>query len=240
MLLKELAFNIKHIAEGGQGDSDDSVLSIRQIEFWIHQYRAIGVKQATDYGKDIDASYWQDLGVVPLSDIDKSDSNCPDVPFGCEIKKIKLPKLVDFPNYRGLWVGLIDKQTPFVIDDSNNHIFKRASRFGQLFNRAYMIGDTLYVVVKKGHESLEYINVRGVFEDPHKVNKYPVEGCDPVLCNFDLEEYPMAMSLNDFVTKNILSTELNMTSQTINDILNNAKEDGNQIGLQVDSQKRYR
>ena len=51
--LNELAYNIRNIARSGQGNSDDDRLTIAQIKFWIGYYRAEGVLQTTNYGKDI-------------------------------------------------------------------------------------------------------------------------------------------------------------------------------------------
>lgn len=232
MKLNELAYNIKHLAHGGQGDSDDHKLNIRQIKFWINQYRASGIPQFTDFGKNISHNFFQDMGVVPLLDVDKSDSNCPVIPWKCEIKKVVLPKLVHLPEHRNLWIGLIDKQTPIIPDDSNTHFFTVQSRFGGQFHRAYLIGNTLYVTVKEGYEAMEYINIRGVFENPEEVMNYSAAGCTPTVCNLDKEEYPMDSGLYEYVTKSILTTELNMSLQTVNDILNNNQFDGSKIGLQ--------
>jgi len=226
MTLNELAYNIRNIAYKGQGDSDDTKLNIRQIKFWINQHRASAIFQATDWGKDLPPTYFQDLGVVPLSDVDKSDSSCPSVPWGCEIKKVELPQLIQFPQYRGLWVGLIDKQTPLQIDNPDTHFFTSQTRFGQNFTRVYMIKNTLYVVTKNGFEDMEYINVRGVFENPEEVMQWSTPGCEPVVCNLDDEPYPMDASMYEIILRKILSTELNMTLQTVNDVINNNQFDG--------------
>ncbi len=55
MTLSELSYNIKNLAAGGQGNNDDSTLKIKQIEFWIRAYRAKGVLNITEYGKNIDS-----------------------------------------------------------------------------------------------------------------------------------------------------------------------------------------
>ena len=51
--LDQYAYNIRNIARGGQGDSDDERLNIKMIKFWINGYRASGMFEATDWGKDI-------------------------------------------------------------------------------------------------------------------------------------------------------------------------------------------
>ena len=131
--LDEYAYNIRNIARGGQGDSDDDRLNIKQIKFWINGYRAAGIFAITDFGKDIDPQLVQDLGVIPLMEVDKADSECPDVDWGCTVMKVVLPKLLDFPNLRALsYVGKVDKQTPFIVNYPDTVAFKKATRFGHL------------------------------------------------------------------------------------------------------------
>jgi len=229
--LDHYAFNIRNLARAGQGNSDDDLLSIRQIRFWINGYRASGIFQITDYGKDIDPQLLQDLGVVPLEEVDASDSSCPNVPWGCTVKKVVIPKLIDFPDLRALdYVGLINKQTEFIVNYANVASYKQETRFGKLSSRVYLIGNTLYFLLSKAHEDLEYINIRGVFEQPEKVSGYATEGCQPICYNPATDEYPMPARLYEYVLTSILRNELNWSTQAINDELNNARQDNAKIG----------
>jgi hypothetical protein len=222
--LNELAYNIINVARNFQGNSDDDRLSLRQVKFWIRNYRAKGIFDITEYGKEIDPQLVQDLGTLKLSKVDKTDTFCPPIEWGCKILKVEIPKIVDLPHNRGLvFVGLIDKQTPFVIDFADVSIFKRATKFGSTFHRCYFINNTLYVVTKEGNDRLKYINVRGVFENPEDVNYYDSEG-NPRKYNSEKDEYPMPIRLNEFVTRSILQTELNIGLQTINDEQNDARD----------------
>ncbi len=239
MTLSELSYNIKNLAKGGQGNSDDDSLNIRQIEFWIRAYRAKGILEFTNYGKNIDSSLIQDLGCIPLVEVDMSDPaildpECPVCPeWGCTIKKFEMPKLVDFPNNRAIaFVGKIDKRTPFIIDSADVTIFKESTQFGKNLNRVYPVGQTFYVRLYGNDRDIEYINARGVYEDPSTVFKWATAGCAPVCYNPLKDEYPMPLSMYDFVTTNIMQKELNVTMQTKEDEMNNAKdEDGLEPGL---------
>lgn len=222
--LNELAYNIINIARNFQGNSDDDRLNIRQVKFWIRNYRAKGIFDITEYGKQIDPQLVQDLGIVKLSRVDKADSSCPPIEWGCKILKVEIPKIVDLPHNRGLvFVGLIDKQTPFVIDFSDVSIFKRATRFGNTFNRCYFINNTLYVVTKEDGQELRYINIRAVFENPEDVTYYNTDGSARKY-NPEKDEYPMPLRLNDFVTTSIMQKELNLGLQTNNDEQNDARD----------------
>ncbi len=235
MTLSELSYNIKNLAKGGQGNSDDDSLNIRQVEFWIRAYRAKGILDLTNYGKHIDSSLVQDLGCIPLVEVDMSDPksqdsiDCPVCPeWGCTIKKFEMPKLVDFPNNRAItFVGKIDKRTPFIIDSADVTMFKEHTAFGKNLNRVYPVGQTFYVRLYGDDMNLEYINARGVYEDPATVFSWVTPGCAPECYNPLTDEYPMPLSMYDYVTSSILQKELNITMQTQEDIMNNAKdEDG--------------
>ena len=229
--LDEYAYNIRNIARGGQGDSDDDRLNIKQVKFWINGYRASGIFDITDYGKDIDPQLVQDLGVIPLVEVDKADSECPDVEWGCTVKKVVLPRLVDFPELRALsYVGKIDKQSPFIVNYPDVANYKAATRFGKLSNRVFLIGQNLYFVLVGDDVDMEYANIRGVFEQPEKIETYSTEGCEPVCYDPSIDQYPMPQRLYEYTLRRILQNELNWTSQAVNDELNNARLDNAKIG----------
>lgn len=229
--LDHYAYNIRNIARGGQGNSDDDRLNIRQIKFWINGYRAKGMFEVTEFGKQIDPQLIQDLGVVPLEEVDKADSNCPDVEWGCKIKKVKIPKLIDFPDLRALsYVGMINKQSPFVVNHPDTVQYKSATRFGNLVNRVTLIHDTLYFTLKSDNVDLEYVNIRGVFENPEEVIGYSSEDCEPTCYDSSKDPYPMPARLYEYVLVSILRNELNWSSQAVNDELNNARQDNAKIG----------
>lgn len=231
MTINHYAYNIRNIARGGQGNSDDDKLNIKQVKFWINSYRASGIFEATDWGKEIDSQLIQDLGVVPLEEVDAADSSCPDVQWGCVVKKVTIPKLIDFPELRALdFVGLINKQQEFIVNYPNVASYKKETRFGYLSSRVYLIGNVLYFILSKQHADLEFVNIRGVFEQPEKVNFYSTKGCEPKCFDDATTEYPMPARLYKYVLENILRNELNWSAQAVNDELNNARQDNAKIG----------
>lgn len=224
--LDHYAYNIRNIARGGQGNSDDESLNIKQIKFWINSYRASGLFQTTDFGKEIDSSLLQDLGIVPLEDVDAADSDCPDIKWGCIIKKVVIPKLIDFPNLRALdYVGLINKQKEFLVNYPSVASYKNETRFGKLQSRVYLIGTTLYFLLSKADEDIEYVNIRGVFENPEDVFFYQAKGCEQKCYDPSKDDYPIPSRLYEFILTSILRNELNWNAQAIDDELNNAKDD---------------
>ena len=229
--LDKLAYNIRNIARNGQGNSDDDRLTISQIKFWISYYRAEGVLQTTNYGKDIHPQMVQDLGIVPLVEVDATDSDCPTVQWGCTIKKVVVPKFVDFPKDRAIvFVGKIDKREPFILGNADTDYFKSATQFGKMMSRVTVIGNNMYFQLSKRDLDLEYVNIRGVFENPTEVNQYATSGCEPACFDDAKTEYPLPLNLYVYVLTNILQKELQFTEAAVNDELNNARKDNQKMG----------
>jgi hypothetical protein len=229
--LDEYAYNIRNIARSGQGNSDDDLLKIKQVKFWIQYYRAKGIEIQTEMGKNIDPQLVQDLGILALEEVDKTDSVCPAITWGCKIHKVTLPKFASFPKNRAVvFIGKIDKQTPLDYNKADVNKFKAATRFGNLRSKVYLIGNTAYVELIEADADMMYINVRGVLEDPTKADYFPQAGCDAVCFNDATDEYPMPMSLYTYVLENILQKELNWTTKAVNDELNNARQDNQKLG----------
>jgi hypothetical protein len=229
--LDKLAYNIRNIARNGQGNSDDDRLTISQIKFWISYYRAEGVLQTTNYGKDIHPQMVQDLGIVPLVEVDATDTDCPSVEWGCKVKKAVVPKFVDFPKDRAIvFVGKIDKREPFILGNADTDYFKSATQFGKMMSRVTTIGNNMYFQLNKRDLDLEYVNIRGVFENPTEVNQYATSGCEPACFDDAKTEYPLPLNLYVYVLTNILQKELQFTEAAVNDELNNARKDNQKMG----------
>lgn len=224
--IKEHAQNIKNILRNGLGTSDDDRLSIRNIEFWIKGYRADAITALTQYGKIIDQSLVQDLGVVKLEEVDAAESCIPGIEWGCKVLKATIPETIDLPKNRALtFVGKIDKMTPIVVDAPDVTKFKQATKFGGLFTRAYMIGGTnLYIIPSDKDKKIEYINVRGIFEEPERVIQYD-EDCNERCFNTETDDYPLPISYYDFITTKIFRKEFGIILRTQNDELNNSRQD---------------
>jgi len=225
--LNELSYNVLNIARGGLS-SDDDRLNIRQIKFWIGYYRAYAIKESLKKGTGVDSQLVQDLGVLTLESVDKADH--PKVLWGCEVKRVRVPKLVDLPNDSGLvFIGLVDKQTPIILSPPNVVHFKAHQRFTGNMRRAYLIGGYLYVT-DPFNEDICYVNVRGIFDNPSDAGYQGADG--DYTCIDDDDEYPMPESYVPLIVNYIMQKELNMTIKTTNDENNDSRESNTQINDQ--------
>lgn len=224
--LNKFVYNIQNIIGRGESNTDDRTLTNRQVAFWIEYYRSKIINEFTNYGKNIHPQLVQDLGIVPLVEVDATDSDCPEVQWGCTVKKAIIPKIVDFPSNRALsFVGKINKFEPIIMGTADTDYYKSKTRFGKILTRATLINQNLYINTSESDVDISYINVRGVFESPSEVNSYSEQGCEPKCYDPQKDEYPLTLNMYSYIVENILGKELGWTQQSINDEIGNARED---------------
>jgi hypothetical protein len=223
--LNELAYNILNIARGGLS-SDDDRLNIRQIKFWIGYYRALAIKDSltpkSRYVKPsgVDPQLVQDLGTLELERVDAADSEALNI--GCSLKRVRIPKILDLPNDKGVvFIGSVDKREPFLLSSPNVVALKSHQRFTGKMRRCFFINNFLYVT-EGFNEDLQYINVRAIFSDPMEISYRKADGTIESVT--DDSEYPLSEDMIPFIVTNIMSRELNMTIQAVNDENNDGRE----------------
>ena len=87
-----------------------------------------------------------------------------------------------------------------------------------------MIENYLYIYNAEG---LEYINIRGVFEDPEVISKFG--DCDGEKCYDDSStDYPIPMDMLALINQGILNGELALLAGTKSDNTNDRMQDSNQ------------
>lgn len=218
----EIVYNIKNLAEGGISNRSSN-FSNRQIGFWVQYYRARFISEYTRKIGYVHQQLIQDMGIVTLTEVDKAQGA---VKEGCIIKMATIPKLVDLPGNKALtYVGKLSKQDPFILAYNNTIGYAKHKKFTSQENRAYIIGQDLYVETPK-QSNLTYINIQGVFEDPFAVPTHDVSGNSTAL-DPETDEYPMPARLTAMVTEAILKVEMGIHLQTdaSNDKTNNAQDD---------------
>ena len=226
MLLSEIAYSIYNTAKGGGVASDDTRLNIALIKYWVQYYRNFMIPIATDYGKIYMPELVQDLGCVALTEVDKAECAAvggTTITWGCNIMKATIPALVDMPKDRGLvFVGLINKQTPIEVCTAENVGLSKHRLISNNKPKAYRIGTTIYVDAP-AEKRMSYINVRGIFEDPTKVETCTAGGSCACF-NEDTDQYPMPDTLIPKITELIMTKELQMALTVVDDKNNDGDE----------------
>ena len=225
MLLSEIRSSIINTAKGGGIPSDDTRLSSRLVNFWIRYHRAAIIVEATAFGKNYLPELIQDLGCLELTDIDKSEGGTSslNVEWGCNIKKVEIPSLVDLPNDRALaFVGLIDKQTPFEVITAEQSSLIPFMMITNNSYRQYRIGTTLYII-SPINKRLRYINVRGIFGKPEDVTSTDLQGTATCF-NENTDDYPIPDRLVAKLIENIMKKELMLSITVSEDVSNDSVE----------------
>lgn len=221
----EIAYNILNIARGGIS-SDDDRLNVRQIKFWVEYYRARTIFEFTNAGRDIDPQLVQDLGCLKLQEVDKAE--CNDITWEENIKKVGIPQIVSLPDDKGvISIRYIDKQKPIILTSSDVVHWDQFRFITNHEPRAYFIDNALYIQNPQ-QDDLCFVNVRGIFEQPSKVETKDSSG-NTVCFDDEVDEYPLPMKLVNIVTEHIMSKELPRLVGSVNDELNSAREEKAQV-----------
>lgn len=226
-LLGHYVYNIRNSPRAGQGNSDDNKLTPKNIEYWVKYHRAAIVDEMAEAGKRLDNSLMQDLGIVPLEDIDMTDQDCNKyLQWGCKIKKVIIPKPIStkLDGAPTLWVGFIDKLTPIAISHPNAVFFRERGMFGKGMNRAWLIGDRLYISFKDTFKNTKYVNIRGIFQDPTEAFNYATPGCDKNCFNKLTDDYPLTDAIYKRIVERIFRLELNIVANTNTDEVNDGRD----------------
>ncbi len=224
---KQFVDNILNICSGFVASTDER-LSPAQLGYWVDQYRAKFLPQATDMGKDIPNECWQDMGIITLQRVDKAET--PAFTYGMNIRQsvMKIPHVVSFPLGRGIWVGATDKQHEYIPTTPNNARIKVKNRFAQAEGVKYwwQINQRLYVADYDDNDQLDqsYCNVRLVANDPTQANYYYSNGSG-IAYNPDTDMYPINDAIADLITEAILYKEFGLGSRVRPDVTNDGQDE---------------
>jgi hypothetical protein len=224
-------YNIRNIASRGSVATTDSI-SEAQIEHWVHYYREQSINEYFLNEKyRVDALLYQKLGCLELESIDMAECPCGEVEWGCQVKRVKIPKTVDLHGHPLLDVYLIDGMTMVDLVSVGAAQMSRHARFTGKRTRTFIeraIEDgMMYLYVLSHDPDLMYLKPRGVFADPTKV--VTMEGtpgnCVDRCYDMESDDYPMSGVIRAMTYKHIMERELQLTLATVEDILNNNRSD---------------
>lgn len=189
--------------------SESENLSRIQVEQWIHQYRALLLKQDIDKGRDINDSYVQTISPIHISKV----SNCVG---GFNYKSDEeLPKFIDLHFGSGL-VAVKDMDNNLIqVGSETKAKYQMDRKYTCSDYIAYIKGNHLYIL---GPEHLEYVKVEGILEDPTAAGE----------C-FDRDDtpYPVPANMIPTIKQMIFERELNIMLRVPSDTTNNSTNDVN-------------
>jgi hypothetical protein len=214
MTLNEIAYNLLNLIRGGKSHHDENI-SLDQIKFNVQHYRAVLVRRDFQRNGMITRHLEQSLGCMQLEKVD--GSQCCGLDIGCMVYKTKLPvpRTLRF-NFEDAitFVGAADGLTRIPLISSSIIKYIQYEKYTSENKKAYMIGDYLYVFNAEG---MEYINIRGVFENPEDLSMYDCDGSE---CYDDNSEYPLPADMLQAINSGLMQGELRMLGITKSDTTN--------------------
>jgi len=228
--IKEIVYDLKNIIRGGL-QSDDEMISDRQIEFQVNSLRAQYIRQDVNKRRSISDNIKQVihcLEVEPISGTTCGLSN--DIMI--VRSKEKVPNAIETSHQ-----DLITAIGPTGILSTNFHMipYNRApwagnNRYTKRMTFAFLLDSFVYITGPEA-EMLEKIKVEGVWQNPRDIEKYTMEDGTSSY-DAETEEYPLSTSMLDLIKQGMLAQNLQPMIQMPTDISNNAKSD-----LQPNQQK---
>lgn len=195
----------------GASISQSEPISKRQLEDWVHQYRAFLLKRDLDQKKMINPDYIQEIPNLKTTLVVGSGDN--DISSDTYISKSddKLPKTLDLNHKSGIvYVGtILGDQIQLV--PYNRFKLQKYRKYTGKDKIAFLRNQYLYI---HNNELLDYVNVRGVFENPLELTDFNDEDYRA--------NYPLPMDKVNTVKQLILSKELGMEIQSFTDDKNDS------------------
>lgn len=208
MTLNQIVYNIRNIIRAGKGSTNDD-MSIEQIKFWVSYYRATFIRRDVDKNHFVQRHFEQDLGAIKLIIADPSEVSS--IVTGDRVLRsnVKIPDTVRLKDRDGItFLGGMDKRTPIPLITVDMGYWGSFSKYGKNATKAFILNNYIYII---NNLDLDYINVRGIFEDPEQVKGFKDENdCD---CYTDDMKYPIPADYVEGITSAILKTESTMFLQ---------------------------
>ena len=170
--LKTIVTDLMLIVRASEIASTETT-SLRQLEDWVHQYRAVLLKRTLDKkGQRPNPEYIQEIDHLKLSSVDETgDNQLTGLSKGKYLMKTNLPipTTLDLNNKSGLmYVGTVDGNEISYITEARSK-WQRYKKYTFGDTICFQRGSYLYLM---GDEPIEYISVRAVFEIPPEVGRF--------------------------------------------------------------------
>ena len=210
--LDSIINDILYIIRGSQVSQSETI-SNNQIENWVHQYRALLIKQDLDKGKVVNPDYVQEIQCAKLIVVDKSEDST--IRTGRYLVKteLKIPKTIDL-NFRSgfTYIGTLDgKELDFV---SQSRVkWQKEKYYTQNSPLAYLKNEHIYI---DNDHVIEWLCIRGVFELPQEVGNFVNPYTN--IPEFTLSsKYPIPINMLPTLKEMILKKELGIMVQEPSD-----------------------
>jgi len=193
-------------------------ISKRQVELWVHEYRALLIKQDLDKGKTPNPDYIQELPGLQLEVVDKSEGMGLASTSYWMRTKLTLPKTIDLNFKSGFtYVGTVDGREIQLIPEARAR-WQQHKKYTLNDNIAFLRSNRIYLVTVS---PIEFISPRGIFEVPTEVTDFSNTHADYTYASLDAP-YPIPINILPTLKEMILRKELGITIQSQSDLSNDS------------------
>jgi hypothetical protein len=236
--LNTIVTDLLNIVRGSQ-ISQSEPISKRQLEAWVHQYRAFLLKRDLDKGKMPNPDYIQEIAGIEMSPVDLIEGF---VSLEADERVMKsdlaLPSTIDLNHKPGFtYVGTSDGHEIMFVSETRSK-WQQYKKYTEKEPLVYLNGGYLYLV---GNGNLpKYLTVKGVFEVPTEVSNFTNPVTDSTSAGLD-DPYPIPINIVPVLKEMILKQELGIQSQAWSDDKNDADsnmEPNVERGAQAQKQKQ--
>jgi hypothetical protein len=215
--LDTIIYDLLYIIEGSQVSQSISITT-NQIENWIHQYRALLIKQDLDKGKIVNPDYVQEIQCMKLIVVDKSEDSTIQTGRLLVRSELQVPKTIDL-NFRSgfTYIGTLDGRELDFVPQSRVK-WQKEKYYTQNSPLVYLKNGYLFV---DNDHVIEWLCVRGVFELPPEVGNFvnPYTNTPEFTIS---SKYPIPINMLPTLKEMILKKELAITVGSPSDTKNDA------------------
>lgn len=205
--------------------TDDDFLDKRKFKEWIHNQRALWIRNELNKNRTIDDNLIQDLGCLELENADVS--SCCALPINCTVKRTvkELPVTIERHNEPTfIRIGPINRMLKgFTLIPYSRAPYVTEGRFNRNQIYSFLLNRRIYLVSGNSDDPqlklLKFINVLAVIENPEEAANF--KSCDGSSCFDEDSPYPinrwMIPYLKDAIIKADLSYIMKANADPTND-----------------------
>lgn len=187
-------------------------ISKRQIEDWVHQYRAVLIKRDLDKNNYPNPDYIQEIPKLALETVQLGNVDY-------LATALELPKTINLNVKSGYtWIGTLEGKELQLVPQHREQ-WQQYKKYTPNDILCFLKDNKLYF--RDNDPSLDYITLRGIFENPMEVGRFINPETNLPYTDYN-SPYPVPNNMLDSLKKMILESELNITIGSPSDTKNDS------------------
>jgi hypothetical protein len=222
--LRTIITDLLNIARGANISSSEPI-STRQLEDWVHQYRATLLKRDLDKGKKPNPDYIQEINHLRLEAVEATGEDIALARNESGTYRyrtvLEIPKTIDLNFTSGFtYIGTPIGEEIQIIPEGRSR-WQQYKKYTPKDRVCFLKNGHLYI---ENDTPLEFIKIRGIFEIPSEVGRFVNPLTEQPYFNLD-SKYPipatLVPALKDIIVQKELKIETTAATDNTNDDRNN-------------------